>query len=60
MPECRPGRALQTDLVAVAIGRVQKLIVVAAPSWLARMGRPKQPEDLREDNGVPYALIGPY
>ena len=33
-------------MVAVALGPVQKLIVVAAPSYLARAGRPVQPADL--------------
>lgn len=42
----RPGRALQHDMVAVAIGAVQRLVVVGAPSYLARAGRPEHPRDL--------------
>lgn len=42
----RPGRALQKDVVAVAISPVQRLVVVGAPSYLARAGRPRQARDL--------------
>jgi len=42
----RPGRTVQQDMVAVAIGPVQKLVVVGAPDYLASAGRPKRPEDL--------------
>lgn len=42
----RPGRAARRDMVAVALGPVQKLVVVAAPGYLAREGRPRQPADL--------------
>lgn len=44
----RPGRAVKQDMVAVPLGPTQKLIVVAAPSYLVRAGRPKQPKDLLE------------
>jgi DNA-binding transcriptional LysR family regulator len=44
----RPGRAVKRDMVAVALGPVQKLVVVAAPSYLARAGRPRQPAELLE------------
>jgi DNA-binding transcriptional LysR family regulator len=42
----RPGRAVKRDMVAVALGPVQKLIVVAAPGYLAQAGRPRQLLDL--------------
>src|SRR5262249_41263247 len=44
----RPGRAVQQEMVAVPLGPVQKLVVVGAPSYLARAGRPKKPADLLE------------
>lgn len=42
----RPGRTVQQDMVAVAIGPLQKLVVVGAPAYFASAGRPKRPEDL--------------
>ncbi len=42
----RPGRALQQGMVAVPIGPVQRLVVVGAPSYLARAGVAKRPRDL--------------
>lgn len=42
----RPGQAVKQDMVAVPLGPVQKLVVVGAPSYLARSGRPKQPQEL--------------
>jgi DNA-binding transcriptional LysR family regulator len=42
----RPGRAVKRDMVAVALGPVQKLVLVAAPSYLARAGRPRQLADV--------------
>lgn len=43
----RPGRALQPGMVAVPLGPVLRLIVVGAPDYLARAGRPQQPAELR-------------
>jgi DNA-binding transcriptional LysR family regulator len=42
----RPGRAVQQDMVAVPLGPVQKLVVIGAPSYLERAGRPKKLSDL--------------
>ena len=42
----RLGRAVQRDMIGVALGPVQQLIVVGAPSYLAKRGRPKQLADL--------------
>jgi DNA-binding transcriptional LysR family regulator len=54
----RPGRALQRDMVAVALGPVQKLVVVAAPSYLARAGRPGRPAQLLEHACIRQRLHG--
>lgn len=42
----RPGRAVQEDMIAVAVGPVQRLVVVGSPGYLSRAGRPQQPKDL--------------
>ena len=42
----RLGRALQRDMVAVPIGPVQKLAVVAAPKYLKAHGTPATPQEL--------------
>jgi DNA-binding transcriptional LysR family regulator len=42
----RPGGAVRQDMVAVPLGPVQKLVVVGAPRYLARAGRPRKPADL--------------
>jgi DNA-binding transcriptional LysR family regulator len=54
----RPGRAVKQDMVAVALGPVQKLVVVAAPSYLARAGRPRQLTDLLEHACIRQRLHG--
>jgi DNA-binding transcriptional LysR family regulator len=42
----RFGESLQQDMVAVPIGPPQRMIVVAAPDYLARHGTPQSPRDL--------------
>jgi DNA-binding transcriptional LysR family regulator len=42
----RPGRAVQQDMVAVPLGPIQKLVIVGAPSYLDRAGRPQRMADL--------------
>jgi DNA-binding transcriptional LysR family regulator len=42
----RPGRAVQHDMIGIPIGPVQRLIVVGAPGYLARAGRPRTPNEL--------------
>lgn len=37
----RPGRGLQADMVGVQLSPPQRLLVVGAPGYLARNGRPK-------------------
>jgi DNA-binding transcriptional LysR family regulator len=41
----RPGRATKKDMVAVPIGPVQKLVVLAAPTYLGT-SQPREPGDL--------------
>src|SRR4029453_1865337 len=42
----RLGHALQRDMVAVPLGPLQHLVVVASPDYLAAHGAPKRSEDL--------------
>ncbi|MET0287340.1 MAG: LysR family transcriptional regulator [Polyangiales bacterium] len=42
----RPGRAVKQDMIAVPLGAVQRFIVVAAPRYLGKAGRPKEPHEL--------------
>ena len=42
----RLGHALQRDMVAVPLGPLQQLVVVASPDYLAEHGAPRLPEDL--------------
>src|SRR5258708_2573029 len=40
------GHAVQRDMIALPIGPLQRLVVVASPRYLARHGMPKAPRDL--------------
>jgi DNA-binding transcriptional LysR family regulator len=42
----RLGEYLQADMVAVKLGGAQRQLVVAAPDYIARHGRPQTPADL--------------
>ena len=42
----RLGERLDKDMVAVEVGGRQRLMVVGAPAYFARHGRPRQPRDL--------------
>lgn len=42
----RFGESLQQDMVAHPMGPLQHFVVAAAPSYLARHGRPEHPHDL--------------
>lgn len=42
----RYGERLDKDMIAVPLGGAERFVVVAAPSLLARVGRPERPEDL--------------
>lgn len=52
----RPGRAVDRDMVAVALGPVQKLVVVGAPSYLKRAGRLTAPADLLQHSCIRQRL----
>ena len=43
----RLGQFIAADMVAVRLSSPFRFIVVASPAYLARHGRPEQPEDLR-------------
>lgn len=50
----RLGEQLERDMVAVRFGEEQRLVVVAAPSYLARRPRPQTPRDLTEHACLGY------
>lgn len=52
----RPGNRLERDMVAVRVSDDIRFSVVAAPSYLARKGIPKTPQDLMQHNCVRYRL----
>ncbi|NUB45009.1 LysR family transcriptional regulator [Fertoebacter nigrum] len=46
----RYGEALEQDMIAVSLGADQRLIVVGAPDYLDRKGRPLEPDGLAGHN----------
>lgn len=44
----RMGQFIAPDMVAVRLTKPLPLVIVASPAYLARCGRPKRPDDLRE------------
>lgn len=54
----RLGHALQQDMIAVALGTPQKMIVVASRDYLDRLGTPKVPEDLLKHDCIRQRLHG--
>ncbi len=44
----RYGEALDQDMIALSLGADQRFAVVGSPDYLARRGRPLDPEDLRQ------------
>jgi DNA-binding transcriptional LysR family regulator len=44
----RNGDQVEKDMVAVRIGPDRRMVIVAAPEYLARVPRPKTPEDFAE------------
>jgi DNA-binding transcriptional LysR family regulator len=55
----RYDERLERDMVAVPIGpRVQRLITVAAPSYLAARGRPEHPRDLLDHSCLRAQFAG--
>jgi DNA-binding transcriptional LysR family regulator len=54
----RLGEFLPQDMVAVRFGGQARFIAVAAPSYVARMGRPKAPDDLAVHECIRHRLPG--
>lgn len=52
----RVGQLSDSRLIARKIGLTQR-VMVAAPSYLDRCGRPRRPEDLRHHNCLSYSLL---
>lgn len=52
----RASDRIDRDMIAVKITEDWKTTVVAAPAYLARHGRPKQPEELTEHNCIRIRL----
>jgi len=50
----RLGEQLERDMVAVRFGGEQRMIVIAAPAYLARRPRPQTPRDLTEHACLGY------
>lgn len=50
----RLGESIEADMVAVRIGRAQRMITVAAPDYLVRRPAPRTPEDLAAHECVRY------
>lgn len=50
----RPGPMLAQDMISVRIGSEQPTVVVAAPGYLARFGRPQTPADLSAHRCLNY------
>jgi DNA-binding transcriptional LysR family regulator len=44
----RLGQFIAADMIAVRLTRPFRLIIVGSPAYLARSGRPKRPDDLRQ------------
>lgn len=52
----RMGESLAQDMIAVRIGADEPFAVVASPAYLARHGRPGQPQDLLQHNCINIRL----
>lgn len=50
----RFGEVLSRDMVAIRIGPVQRLVVVASPDYLSKNSRPEHPRDLAQHTGIRY------
>ncbi|MGV8917963.1 MAG: LysR family transcriptional regulator [Pseudomonas sp.] len=53
----RLGRLLQNDMVAVPLGTPQQFVVVGAPDYFARHGKPQTPQDLLQHNCIRHRLF---
>lgn len=52
----RPGRGLQADMIAVQLSAPQRLVIVGAPGYLAKHGRPKTIEAVLEHDCIRQRL----
>jgi DNA-binding transcriptional LysR family regulator len=52
----RRGHDVQRDMIAVPVGPVQRMAVVAAPSYLHKHGAPRVPKDLLEHDCIRLRL----
>ncbi len=48
----RPGDALNNDMIAVKISQDWRQLIVAAPDYFQRYGKPKKPQDLLNHNCI--------
>ncbi|MBZ7446990.1 LysR family transcriptional regulator [Klebsiella michiganensis] len=48
----RPGDALNNDMIAVKISQDWRQLIVAAPDYFQRFGKPKKPQDLLNHNCI--------
>ncbi|MDI1479358.1 LysR substrate-binding domain-containing protein [Polyangium sp. y55x31] len=53
----RLGDAVEKDMVRVPMTKYSSWSIVAAPSYLARAGRPRKPEDLVRHQGIRQRMI---
>ncbi|MDC3981574.1 LysR family transcriptional regulator [Polyangium jinanense] len=53
----RLGNAVEKDMVRVPMTKQSAWSVVAAPSYIARAGRPRKPEDLLRHQGIRQRMI---
>ena len=59
----RLGEMIERDMIAVPVGKDQRQIVVAAPSYLARAGTPLHPRELAQHRCIgwrPSTQLAPY
>src|SRR5579864_6628518 len=54
----RLGQFIAADMVAVRLTAPFRLVIVGSPSYLARSGRPKRPDDLRHHACVRFRRSG--
>jgi DNA-binding transcriptional LysR family regulator len=50
----RLGEKVQRDMIALALGGAQRSVVVGAPTYFERHGRPAHPRDLQQHNCVRF------
>ena len=60
----RPGERLERDMIAVRVSEPLRSVVVAAPSYLARRGKPTTPRELAAHNCIrvrlPSGVVFPW